>query len=235
MKSSLGNDDAHKTSPITAGIRGQSKDIKTTVAGISSHVHQPARVITQSQEDLDEILAQEEAMVRDDNNKEEEGLGTCIDYSDLSSTATKCAGESISDGRAVKQRQLQKTDQEDKMYTKPDKTRKETLVKVSNPYQKPLLDMSQDPKSFPASGHAIYQLIINRGKPSQNRRTGGRYLSELYGLTEEEREWRKSTKISDIVIDINIWLTPGQGRRPYRMDEGVQHVKDLLDIIQSKD
>ena len=61
------------------------------------------------------------------------------------------------------------------------------------------------------------------------------YRSELYGATEEEREWRKTTKISDIVIDITVWLTPGQGRRPYNMDEGVRHIRELLQIIQTRD
>ena len=106
-------------------------------------------------------------------------------------------------------------------------------MKVPNPYSKSKL--SQPIKGSGSNQHQTPSLInspkATRGA-SQNQTS---YQSELYGATEEEREWRKTTKIIDIVIDITVWLTPGQGRRPYRMDEGVRHIRELLQIIHTTD
>ena len=60
-KAFLGNDDGNKTSATFVGSCGQFKEDKNTKVGNSSQVRQTTRVITQSQDDLDDILAQEEA------------------------------------------------------------------------------------------------------------------------------------------------------------------------------
>ena len=63
-----------------------------------------------------------------------------------------------------------------------------------------------------------------------------RYHSEIYGGTKEAREWRKETKISEIVLEVTIWLKQkGNGQYKYDMNDAIPKLRDLLDIIQKND
>ena len=55
--------------------------------------------------------------------------------------------------------------------------------------------------------------ILTNGRTMRNNEYGKKkYEAAIYGHTREEREWRKATKISEIVINVIIWLKERQGK-----------------------
>ena len=61
------------------------------------------------------------------------------------------------------------------------------------------------------------------------------YIDQIRKRERERAEQTLKSKLSEIVIDVTIWLNLEKERSRLDMDEGVNHIRELLNIFKEQD
>ena len=104
---------------------------------------------------------------------------------------------------------------------------------INNPYKIKYLNQGDSTGSTNQKGQPR-----GRGRGGGPNRNMGqqRYQAEIYGGTKEAREWRKDTKMSEIVLEVTVWLKQKhKGKYKYDMNDAIPHLQELLAIIRQND
>ena len=116
----------------------------------------------------------------------------------------------------------------------------EGKTKVDNPYKKKIATTvtggggrGRKRVTFARGSQVLQGRGMNRGISGNG---SNRYEGEVYGSNKEEREWRNNAKVSEMVLDVTIWLKKkNEGRFKYDMNDRLPPLRELLKIIKKND